>query len=91
MLTIELPDNLEKIQYTAADLPADWQANPAPDSTMIIGSQWIAEGRTLIIAVPSTLINQEYNYLLNPLHERYSEVKLQDITPFQYDERLLHK
>jgi RES domain-containing protein len=91
MLTIELPDKLEKIQYTAANLPPDWQANPSPESTMNIGSQWLTESPTLIMVVPSTLIAQEYNYLLNPFHERFSEVKLQDITPFQYDERLLHK
>jgi RES domain-containing protein len=91
ILTIEAPDDLEQTTFTAADLPADWQANPAPENTMQVGSQWLLEGRTPVMVVPSTLIAQEYNYLFNPLHERFREVKLLEVIPFQYDERLLHK
>lgn len=91
MLTIELPDELEIKLYKATELPADWQENPAPQSTIMLGSEWLTEGRTPVLIVPSTLISQEYNYLLNPLHERFKQIKLQDINPFRYDERLLHK
>jgi RES domain-containing protein len=89
MLTLELPDELEVTRYSAADLPSEWQVSPAPQSTINIGSRWLTEGRTPVLAVPSTLISQEYNYLFNPLHEQFRQVKLQDISPFQYDERLL--
>jgi RES domain-containing protein len=88
MLTIELPDELEQTKYTAADLPSDWQANPAPESTIDLGSRWLTEGLSPVLVVPSTLIAQEYNYLFNPLHEQFRQVKLQDISPFQYDKRL---
>lgn len=91
ILTIALPNDLGLTSYTAANLPANWQANPAPESTIQIGSQWLIESRTPVMVVPSTLICQEFNYLLNPLHERFREVKLQEIIPFQYDERLLNK
>lgn len=89
MLTIELPDDMKMIRYTAADLPPGWQANPAPEATIQIGSQWLIDGTTPVLVVPSTLISQEFNYLFNPLHAHFRQVKLQDITPFQYDERLL--
>jgi RES domain-containing protein len=82
MLTIALPDHLESTKYTVTDLPSDWRANPAPETTIHIGSHWLTEGRTPLLVVPSTLISQEYNYLFNPLHEHFREIRLLDVTAF---------
>jgi RES domain-containing protein len=47
------------------------------------------EGKTMLLKVPSTIIEQEYNVLLNPLHPAFLQVRLLAIDPFGFDARLL--
>lgn len=47
------------------NLPADWQEIPAPYSTKTIGTEFL-QSDVPIIKVPSIIIPDEYNYILNP-------------------------
>jgi len=38
--------------------------------------------------VPSVIVPNDFNYLLNPLHPKASQVKLVNQQPFSFDERL---
>nr|WP_275445886.1 MULTISPECIES: RES family NAD+ phosphorylase [unclassified Halomonas] len=49
-------------------LPADWQAEPAPYSTAAIGDSWLESQSRLALAVPSVVVPRERNYLVNPRH-----------------------
>ena len=88
LLTISVPDGLEQIVYSAADLPAGWSDYPYKISVQI-GKKWLKEGKALLLKVPSTIIEQEYNVLLNPLHPAFLQVRLLAIDPFGFDARLL--
>jgi len=70
------------------DLPSDWRAEPAPESTQRIGDAWIAAGRTAILAVPSALYPEETNYLLNPAHPDFRRIKIGAAAPFAFDPRM---
>lgn len=52
------------------------------------GKNWIETGSSLGLKVPSILISGESNILINPSHESFKEIKILDIDPFNYDERL---
>lgn len=88
MLTIQLPD--DKIETLPADkLPALWQTNPAPDELKLIGDKFIKTGKKLALKVPSVIMPEEYNILLNPLHADFKKVKVVAKKNIGIDERLL--
>ena len=74
-------------RLTIADLPQDWRGEPVPVSTQRIGEQWIAEGSSAILAVPSVLYPEETNYVLNPAHPDFPKIKFSQATPFTFDPR----
>ena len=70
------------------DLPRDWRKSRAPATLRTLGDQWIAEGRSAVLRVPSVLIETESNYLLNPAHRDFSRCGFGKPKPFQFDRRL---
>ncbi len=88
LLTITLPDGLEEASYSPADLPKGWNDYPYKTSVQV-GKKWLKEGKAMLLKVPSTIIQQEYTVLLNPLHAAFLEVRLLSIEPFGFDVRLL--
>ncbi len=71
-----------------ADLPANWRDEPVPPSTQAIGNAWVANAATPILRVPSVLIPQESNFLLNPRHPQMSKVQFRKPERFAFDPRL---
>jgi len=55
-------------RLTLAALPADWKMEPPPPSARRLGDPWARARRSAILAVPSVIIPDETNYLLNPGH-----------------------
>jgi len=70
------------------ELPKGWNHKPAKQATKEIGDAHMKSKKWLAIKVPSIVIEEEFNYLLNPLHERFNEVKIISIKPFNFDSRL---
>ncbi len=87
-ISVELPDDLQPETIKLAKLPRDWQADPSPRRLQQIGSEWARSSRSLLLAVPSALIPQEFNYLLNPRHQDFSRVKIARPRKFPFDLRL---
>jgi RES domain-containing protein len=54
-------------------LPSDWRRIPPPDSTQTMGSDWTLNEQSVILKVPSTIIQEEFNYLINPLHPHFNK------------------
>ena len=87
MATIEIPDN--SIQhYPLEKLPNGWQNNPPPDHLARIGDQFIKANKYLALEIPSVLMMEEHNYLLNPSHPFFHKVKIIADRQMQIDERL---
>lgn len=70
-------------------MPEDWRLEPAPPSTKQIGDTWVKELRSVILAVPSVIIPDEINYLLNPSHPDIKKVTIGKPVDFSFDSRLL--
>ena len=71
-----------------AALPPNWQQGRAPDETRAIGDAWLEAAETPLLRVPSAIIPEEHNYLLNPRHPRFGEVIMGKAEPFSFDLRL---
>ena len=72
-----------------AVLPSDWQMEPPPPSTQQLGDTWARSSRSAILAVPSVIIPDETNYLLNPVHPDFRNISFGKPEPFTFDPRLL--
>ncbi|MCF6258470.1 MAG: RES family NAD+ phosphorylase [Gammaproteobacteria bacterium] len=70
-------------------LPTDWRDDPPPDSTIDIGNEWLSSLKSLVLAVPSTVVPQQTNLLINPDHPDFANLaKSIIIEPFIFDPRL---
>ena len=74
-ISAELQADIPMTSLDAGDLPRGWRKYPAPDALADLGTRWVEEGKTAILAVPSAVVPQERNYLLNPSHPRFREIK----------------
>jgi len=81
-------DLLPNETVKAASLPRNWRRYPALESLKDIGTNWAARGSTAILTVPSAIIPEEQNYLLNPAHRGFKQVRLRRSIPFHFDPRM---
>jgi RES domain-containing protein len=88
MLSYELDEKLIE-HLPAKDLPPDWQQEPPPGSTVSWGSRWAREKRSVALAVPSAVLPEEKNIILNPDHPDAARVKPGKTVNFTFDPRLL--
>ncbi|WP_130835012.1 RES family NAD+ phosphorylase [[Erwinia] mediterraneensis] len=89
LFTLEVPDTEVQVLENRY-LPEDWRADPAPVSTMDLGSGWLESNSSLALIVPSSIIPQESNALLNPQHPAFTAaLKTVQQHSFSFDPRLL--
>lgn len=87
IIVIEIPDHYVTT-ISQKDLPKDWSAIPAPESTQTFGRTWHQSKDSVCILVPSTIIPEESNALVNPEHPDASKIKHIGTFDFRYDDRL---
>lgn len=74
----------------AADLP-EWNSTP-PEASVVFGTRWARERRSVVLRVPSVMIPAESNFVLNPDHPRFRDaVRVGKAQPFRFDDRLRHR
>lgn len=79
----------EKHVEDLAELPAGWRSYPAPPELQMIGDEWLQSERSVVLRVPSVVVESESNYLINPLHSAFEQIEIGDPRPFVVDPRLL--
>jgi RES domain-containing protein len=79
-LVLDLPEEV---------LPGDWNSRPIAPSTRVIGDQWIKEQHSAILKVPSIVVPEEYNYLLNPAHPDFVNIRIGKPVAYYFDPRLV--
>jgi RES domain-containing protein len=89
MVTLHIPDGMPCKTIAISDLPANWRDYPAPPTLADLGAQWATAQETLLLRVPSAVVVQEYNVLINPLHPDMPQVTIAQVEPYQFDTRLL--
>ena len=70
-------------------LPRDWRDYPAPVSTMTIGDEWLRSKASPVLRVPSVIIPDESNFLLNPAHADFPKLAIGTPKDFWLDPRLI--
>ncbi|MGA9668770.1 MAG: RES family NAD+ phosphorylase, partial [Terracidiphilus sp.] len=68
-------------------LPTDWWTDDV-EPLRDLGDQWIRAAYSLAIEVPSAALRMEWNVLINPLHPKIGELKIEPPQPFHFDARM---
>ena len=78
----------ESLLTRLRSLPEDWKDYPPPRSCAALGDQWLAGGRTAVLEIPSAVISLERNFIVNPLHKDFAQIKIGKAQKFEFDSRL---
>ena len=87
-IALDIPDGVSRKVLAANALPAGWDQVPGPQALKVIGSAWAALKAEAILLVPSAIIPEEANYLINPDHPDAARIELHPPRPFSFDRRL---
>ena len=74
---VEYPDGTEMTEVDA--LPTNCRA---------IGDRWLDDRQTLVLRAPSIIVPQEMNLMFNPAHPMMRQLRIVELIPFTFDERL---
>lgn len=88
VIPADLPEEMAIEEVDPGQLPPDWYATPAPILLRDIGTDWLRSQRTAVLKVPSAIVIDESNYLLNPLHPEFARISIGEARDFAFDGRL---
>ena len=84
---IEIPVNITIQEVKVEDLPEDWNSKPPTITTQTIGDDFVFQNESAILKVPSSIVPQEFNYLINPNHPDSKRIKVIGKTSMNFDPR----
>ncbi len=86
-MIIFVPDELPILTIHENDLPEAWRKGYC-EKCLQIGKNWYAENKYPILKVPTSIISNEWNYILNTRHQDFSNIQLIGTENFLFDTRL---
>ena len=88
LMEIEVPDGacVTIEDRIGGELPSNWSF--VEEQSRHLGTDWLLEGKILMLSVPSVVIPFERNLLLNPRHSQFGSVLLNKVVPFFFDPRI---
>ena len=73
---------------TPASLPVGWDADPAGRASLTLGTAWLHARTSALLRVPSVIVPDEFNILLNPAHPDAGAIRAKKCRKWLYDPRL---
>jgi RES domain-containing protein len=87
LLKIEAPDDVRIERVTVDQLPADWPERI--ELTSALGDGWLTKGSAALLSVPSAIVPETFNVLLNPAHQDAKRIVILQAGDHAIDPRLL--
>ena len=84
LLTIAVEDGLRPLD--TPPLPSDWRERT--EATRAVGDAWLANSQSALLRVPSAIMPDVHNILLNPLHPDAGKLRITDVQDVPFDPRL---
>ena len=88
LATLLIPDEITPKKITITDLPGNWREYPAPSRLAESGTNWAKANESLLLRVPSVVVEHEFNILINPLHPDMKHVTILQVERHKSDKRL---
>jgi len=87
LLKIQVPDDVHVECVSADQLPADWPAKT--EVTRALGDDWLTRDSAALLTVPSAIVPETFNVLLNPAHPDARRIVIVQAGEHAIDPRLL--
>ena len=78
-------------ELAGRNLPRNWDVEPPTGDTQEIGDNWVMSASSAVLSVPSAVVPEERNYILNPRHPDFKHIKIDGPFPCYFDPRLLRE
>lgn len=90
LVELTVPDDVFAAakRESAAGLPVGWDAEPAGRVSLQVGTDWLRGCASALLFVPSVVVAEEYNVLINPLHADAARLTATKLRKWVYDPRL---
>lgn len=88
IMLIDIPSSVSMDKINKESLKNDWRDYVNYSSCQAIGNEWIKKGSSAVLQIPSAIIEDEYNYLLNPQHPDFIKIAILKTVDFIFDSRL---
>lgn len=89
LVRIDVPDRIWAArEVLARPPPIGWDAIPEGRVSRAEGSAWLMSARTALLIVPSVIVNEEDNVLINPAHPHSALLIATKVRRFIYDHRV---
>lgn len=89
LVEIDVPDDLiASAEVVDPDNLVGWDAEPAGRASIAFGTEWAKSSRSLLLIVPSVIVAEEANLLLNPEHPDAGKVAARKVRKWLYDPRM---
>lgn len=89
LVRIALPENASLyLRHEPDDLPHGWDALPGSSTAVGVGNEFVSSGIYLGMIVPSAVMPEAENIVLNPNHPAFANIEMTIIRPFEFDIRL---
>ena len=89
LINIEIPESIQPLIITSAKLKTVWKDDIG--YTQWMGDEFMKSNDSLFLKVPSAVVDQENNFILNPKHADFKKVKIVAIKKIMFDKRLFLK
>ena len=90
LVRIDVPDEVWEARRVldSAHLPIGWSAIPEGKVSLDIGRDWLQPGGAALLMIPSVIVHEEFNVLINPKHAEAKAISAQKVRRWFYDNRL---
>ena len=88
-MQLQIPDGILEARVQASTLPADWKEVPDHPACVKAGDTWARNASTALLRVPSAIVPEEENILINPVHIEAVRIAVVHTRAFVFDPRLL--
>jgi RES domain-containing protein len=91
LVRVVVPQNLwnQAIWVKEKDLPKTWRAEPVGISSMQFGDKWLAAGKSALLCLPSVVVPEDTNVLINPNHQGAASIQARVLRQLLFDPRVL--
>ncbi|WP_017733353.1 RES family NAD+ phosphorylase [Nafulsella turpanensis] len=87
IMVISMPDDLAVLEIAEEELPKQWKTDFC-EECLQIGSKWYTREEYPVLKVPTSIIPNEWNYILNTRHRDFQKISLLRTEEFVFDKRL---
>ena len=88
IISVQIPDSLSVEEVSWKQLKTEIEKSGIHANFSKLGNDWVKKMNTPVLKVPSIVVKDEFNYIINPAHPTCKEIKILEQRSFSFDPRL---